>query len=88
MNYFIHELTSRFMHLILKQDANESRRQYQLLKHVSSSIIKLHYLQISNNQLIDGQIQSTLTFDGNIREHWKRRKQKLELYLVATEKDK
>ena len=29
-----------------------------------------------------------LTFDGNIREHWKRWKQELELCLVATEKDK
>ena len=29
-----------------------------------------------------------LNFNGNIREHWKRRKQELELYLVATEKDK
>ena len=30
----------------------------------------------------------TLTFDGNIREYWKRWKQELELYLVETEKDK
>ena len=29
-----------------------------------------------------------LNFNRNIREHWKRRKQELELYLVATEKDK
>ena len=28
------------------------------------------------------------TFDGNIREHWKRWKQESELYLVATNKDK
>ena len=29
-----------------------------------------------------------LIFDGNIREHWKRWKQELEPYLVATEKDR
>ena len=29
-----------------------------------------------------------LIFDGNIREHWKRWKQELELYVVATEKVK
>ena len=29
-----------------------------------------------------------LIFDGNIREHWKRLKQELELYLVAAEKDR
>ena len=28
-----------------------------------------------------------LTIDGNIREHWKRWKQKLELFLIATKKD-
>ena len=26
-----------------------------------------------------------LTFDGNIKEYWKRSKQEIELYLVATE---
>ena len=29
-----------------------------------------------------------LTFIRNIRKHWKRWKEELELYLVATEKDK
>ena len=29
-----------------------------------------------------------IIFDGNIREHWKRWKQELQLYLGATEKDK
>ena len=29
-----------------------------------------------------------LIFDGNIREHWKHWKRELELYLVATKKDK
>ena len=29
-----------------------------------------------------------LKFNSNIREHWKHRKQELELYLVATEKNK
>ena len=29
-----------------------------------------------------------LTFDGNIKEHWKSSTQEIELYLVATEKDK
>ena len=29
-----------------------------------------------------------LTFDGNIKEYWKRSKQEIELYLVATEYDK
>ena len=29
-----------------------------------------------------------LIFDRNIREHWKRWKQELELYLVVTEKDR
>ena len=28
-----------------------------------------------------------LIIDGNIREHWKRWKQKLELFLIVTEKD-
>ncbi|XP_057290719.1 uncharacterized protein LOC130613381 [Hydractinia symbiolongicarpus] len=28
-----------------------------------------------------------MTFDGNLREHWKKWKQELEFYLVATEKD-
>ena len=47
MNYFVHELTSRFMHLILKQDANESRQQYQLLMHV---FIINHQTSLSTNQ--------------------------------------
>ena len=43
-----------------KWDSNESRQQYQLLKHLlSSSTIKLHYLQISHNQLTDGQVHFT-----------------------------
>ena len=29
----------------------------------------------------------SLVFDGNIRDHWKRWKQELEFFMVATEKD-
>ena len=29
-----------------------------------------------------------MTFDGNLREHWKKWKQEIEFYMQATEKDK
>ena len=43
---------------------------------------QLHYLMEEFNP------RDTLIFHGNIREHWKHWKRELELYLVATKKDK